>query len=472
MVFNSLVFVVFFVVVYGLYRLLPWRGQNWLLLISSYVFYGWWDWRFAFLLAATSFFSWGSGLVIQRCHDRGNRRGAWWAGFGNIALNLGILGFFKYYNFFTQSFTAAFGRFGLGLEPHLLEIVLPVGISFYTFQALSYSIDVYRRQMKPTRNLVDFFAFVAFFPQLVAGPIERASHLLPQIARPRILTREGVRSGLWLAVWGLFKKVVIADNLAALVDGAFAADGATGAMGLMATYAFAFQIYCDFSGYSDIARGLARMMGISLMENFRLPYFALNPKDFWGRWHISLSTWLKDYLYIPLGGNRHGAGRQYLNLFLTMLLGGLWHGAAWTFVAWGAFHGLLLSLYHAWARGHVAKGAADSGHWVWVRRILMFHLVCIGWIFFRAGTFGDAWSVMSGIFCNWSWDIRAANLLTAIVLLCWPMWAVQWVQARSGEREVVPRLSLVPRTILYLVMALMFVWLGNTGGGAFIYFQF
>ena len=472
MVFNSLVFLVFFAVTYGLYRALPWRGQNILLLISSYVFYGWWDWRFAFLLAATSFFSWGSGLVIHECRRKGNERGAWWASALNLILNLGILGFFKYYNFFAESLVSLVGTTGLGLELRLLNVVLPVGISFYTFQALSYTIDVYRGNLEPTKDWVNFFAFVAFFPQLVAGPIERASHLLPQIERERTVTREMVRSGLWLVIWGLFKKVVVADNLALLVDANFAAEGATGAMGLASVYAFAFQIYCDFSGYSDMARGLARMMGIELMENFRLPYFALNPKDFWARWHISLSTWLKDYLYIPLGGNRKGPRRQILNLFLTMLLGGLWHGAAWTFVAWGAIHGALLSVYHVWARGHLVKGAADSGRWVWARRILMFHLVCLCWIFFRAEGFGDAWAVLSGIFTNWSWDLRAANILTALVLLCWPLWAVQAFQLRTGEREVVPQLSVVPRAALYLVMALMFVWLGNAGGGAFIYFQF
>ena len=350
MVFNSLVFFVFFAVVYAAYRVLPHRGQNWLLLVASYVFYGWWDWRFAGLLAATSFFSWGSGLLIARCRADGNARGAWWASFANIALNLGILGFFKYWNFFQESFAALFGRFGLGLEMRLLGIVLPVGISFYTFQALSYSMDVYRGQLEPTRDWVDFFAFVAFFPQLVAGPIERAGHLLPQMRNPRTVTREGVESGAWLAVWGLFKKVVVADNLSVLVDSTYGAAGATGAMGLMATYAFAMQIYCDFSGYSDMARGLARMMGFELMENFRLPYFAANPKEFWARWHISLSTWLKDYVYIPLGGNRRGPRRQTANLFSTMLLGGLWHGAAWTFVAWGAFHGALLAAWHGWTR--------------------------------------------------------------------------------------------------------------------------
>ncbi|MBR6023314.1 MAG: MBOAT family protein [Kiritimatiellae bacterium] len=472
MVFNSLVFLLFFAVVYAAYRVLPHRGQNWLLLVASYVFYGWWDWRFAGLLAATSFFSWGSGLVIAEYRRKGNERGAWWTSFGNIALNLGILGFFKYYNFFAESFAALFGSVGLGLEPRLLKIVLPVGISFYTFQALSYSIDVYRGKLEPTRDWVDFCAFVAFFPQLVAGPIERAGHLLPQMANPRTVTEEKVKSGAWLAVWGLFKKVVIADNLSALVDGTYGAAGATGAMGLMATYAFAMQIYCDFSGYSDMARGLARMMGFDLMENFRLPYFAKNPKEFWARWHISLSTWLKDYVYIPLGGNRRGAGRQTLNLFLTMLLGGLWHGAAWTFVAWGAFHGALLAAWHGWTRGRKDKGREDAGRWLWARRVGVFHLACLGWVFFRAGSFGEAWGVISRVFTGWCWDVRAANMLTAMVLLCWPLWAVQALQGATGDMEAARRLSPVPKAALWLVMALMFVWVANTGGGAFIYFQF
>ena len=484
MVFNSLVFLVFFAVVYAAYRVLPHRGQNWLLLVASYVFYGWWDWRFAGLLAATSFFSWGSGLVIAECRRRGNERGAWWTSCGNIVLNLGILGFFKYWNFFVESFAALFGSVGLGLEPRLLHIVLPVGISFYTFQALSYSIDVYRGQLEPTRDWVDFFAFVAFFPQLVAGPIERAGHLLPQMANPRTVTGEGVRSGAWLAVWGLFKKVVVADNLSSLVDGAFGAAGASGAMGLMAVYAFAMQIYCDFSGYSDVARGIARMMGFDLVENFRLPYFAKNPKEFWARWHISLSTWLRDYIYIPLGGNRRGARRQTLNLFATMLLGGLWHGAAWTFVAWGAFHGALLATWHGWARTHGrvkrltgggnACVAASDGRMLgeWMRRAGMFHLACLGWVFFRAGNFDEAWGVLARMFTGWCWDVRAANMLTAMVLLCWPLWAVQALQGVTGDMEAARRLSPVPKAALWLAMALMFVWVANTGGGAFIYFQF
>jgi D-alanyl-lipoteichoic acid acyltransferase DltB (MBOAT superfamily) len=472
MVFNSLVFLVFFAVVYAAYRVLPHKGQNVLIVLASYFFYGWWDWRFAGLLAVTSLASWASGLAIARFRSAGRERAAWWGSFGNIALNLGILGFFKYFNFFTESFAAALGSVGLSVTTPVLHVVLPVGISFYTFQALSYSIDVYRGHLAPTRDIVAFFAFVSFFPQLVAGPIERAANLLPQMEKPRRITRAAVSSGTQLALFGLFKKMVVADNLATLVDGAFGAPGVGGAASLVAVYAFAMQIYCDFSGYSDIARGIARMMGFELMVNFRLPYFAKNPKEFWARWHISLSTWLRDYLYIPLGGNRRGSRRQTLNLFLTMLLGGLWHGAAWTFVAWGAFHGTLLAAWHAWARGHSRKGAPDSGRWVWTRRIAMFHLACAGWVFFRAKGMGEAFQVFGNIFGHFAWDLRAANMLTALALLCAPLWTVQALQGATGDLEAARKLSPVPRTALWLAMALMFVWLANTGGGAFIYFQF
>ncbi len=476
MVFNSLVFLVFFAIVYVAYRLLPHRGQNVLILVSSYIFYGWWDWRFCGLIALTSLCSWGSGLAIGHFRRRGASRAAWWSCAANVGLNLGILGVFKYYDFFASSAAAAAAALGWTADVPLLRVILPVGISFYTFQALSYTLDVHRGQMRPTRNAVDFCAFVAFFPQLVAGPIERASNLLPQIENPRTVTPEGTREGIWLVAWGLFKKCVIADNLAVLVDGVFNGGGtatAGGAACLLAVYAFAFQIYCDFSGYSDIARGLAKMMGVDLMLNFNNPYFALNPKDFWARWHISLSTWLRDYLYIPLGGNRRGAARKYANLFLTMLLGGLWHGAAWTFVAWGAFHGALLVAYHAWTSWMgFGKGRVDSGRCVWLRRIAMFNLACVGWLFFRAETIAQAWSMLGAIFGRWAWDAQAANILCATILFAAPLWAVQALQVASGRLDAPRRLSPVPRIALWIVMAVGFLLFGNTGGGAFIYFQF
>jgi len=300
MLFNSQVFLIFFVVVYGLYRLLPHRWQNVLLLVSSYFFYGWWDWRFLTLIFLSTVIDYIAGGIIYSAGPNQRRRKA--AVVVSMTSNLVILGFFKYFNFFADNLSAVLQYAGLPAFTRHLNIILPVGISFYTFQAMSYALDIYRGHLKPARSFLNFATFVAYFPQLVAGPIERASNLLPQIENPRTITRAGIESGAWLIFWGLFKKCVIADNLAVLVDGVFGATGATGATSLLALYAFAFQILCDFSGYSDIARGLARWMGVELMLNFNNPYAALNPKDFWSRWHISLSSWLRDYLYIPLGG--------------------------------------------------------------------------------------------------------------------------------------------------------------------------
>ena len=470
MIFNSLVFWVFFAAVYGLYRALPHRGQNVLLLVSSYFFYGWWDWRFLSLIFISTVVDYWAGLAMERAGENERRRRiALWV---SVATNLGILGFFKYFNFFADSLAGLLQVVGVDTPVRHLNIILPVGISFYTFQTMSYTLDIYRRQLEPTRSFLDFAAFVSFFPQLVAGPIERAAKLLPQIEQPRTIRRGDMESGAWLVVWGLFKKCVVADNLAVLVDGVFGAETATGAAALLALYAFAFQIYCDFSGYSDIARGLARWMGIELMLNFNNPYFAVNPKEFWARWHISLSSWLRDYLYISLGGNRRGRGRRYANLALTMLLGGLWHGAAWTFVVWGAFHGLLLVVYHAWASRFAPKGGADSGRWVWLRRILLFHLVCLGWLFFRAESLGQAGALLQQIFTAFEWNGQAVNMLAALIVLCLPLWLVQGLQVRTGRLDAPMELSLVPRAALLAVMILMFLALGHTGGGAFIYFQF
>lgn len=473
MIFNSLVFLVFFVAVYALYRALPHRGQNILLLVASYFFYGWWDWRFLSLIFLSTVVDYWAGLAIEQAGDHPRRRAIpLWI---SIVCNLWLLGVFKYFNFFADNLAALLRTAGIPFSVSRWDIILPVGISFYTFQTMSYTLDIYRRQLKPTRNFVDFAAFVAFFPQLVAGPIERAARLLPQIQAPRQIHSAHIETGLWLIFWGFFKKCVIADNLAVLVDQVFGASTFTGAASLLALYAFAFQIYCDFSGYSDIARGLAELMGIHLMVNFNNPYFAENPKDFWARWHISLSTWLRDYLYIPLGGNRQGRRRTYRNLLATMLLGGLWHGAAWTFVVWGAFHGLLLVVYHAWSQWRSAReplAVYSSMGYVWGRRVLMFHLVCLGWLFFRAESLPQAGEILRAIFTNFAWDVHAANMLTTIFLLCAPLWFVQILQVKTGQLLAPMELSIVPRTILTAVMILMFLALGNTGGEAFIYFQF
>lgn len=470
MLFNSQVFLIFFVVVYGAYRLLPHRWQNLLLLVSSYFFYGWWDWRFLSLIFISTLVDYAAGDIIYRAE--GNQRKRKIAVVVSMTTNLTILGFFKYFNFFADNLSVLLQQFGLpGFTRHL-NIILPVGISFYTFQAMSYALDIYRGKLKPARSFLNFATFVAYFPQLVAGPIERASNLLPQIENPRTITRDDVKSGAWLIFWGLFKKCVIADNLAVLVDGVFGASTASGAESLIALYAFAFQIFCDFSAYSDIARGLARWMGVELMLNFNIPYVALNPRDFWSRWHISLSTWLRDYLYIPLGGNRKGKRRTYFNLALTMLLGGLWHGAAWTFVVWGAFHGLLLVLYHSWADRYSPKGTPDSDRWLFLRRVWMFHLVCLGWLFFRANSLGQVGDMLNSMATNFSWNLNAVNMLTALLLYCTPLWLVQSLQVKTDDLAAPMKLSLVPRAALLAMLSWMFIALGNTGGGAFIYFQF
>ena len=297
-----------------------------MLLVASYAFYGAWDWRFLGLIVLSTVVDYVVGMSLAATGDPRRRQFLVTA---SIVANLGILGLFKYAGFFAKSLVGLGASLGVEIPAFALDVVLPVGISFYTFQTLSYTIDIYRGTLKPTRRFLDFALFVAFFPQLVAGPIERASRLLPQVLQPRHVTWEKFGSGSWLILWGLFKKVVIADNLAFLVNAVYATDASpTGWQVVAGTVAFAWQIYCDFSGYSDIARGLARLMGFELMVNFNLPYAARSPADFWRRWHISLSTWLRDYLYIPLGGNQGGALRTYRNLGLTMLLGGLWHGAA------------------------------------------------------------------------------------------------------------------------------------------------
>lgn len=470
MIFNSLVFWAFFAVVYGLYRALPHRGQNILLLTSSYFFYGWWDWRFLSLIFISTVIDYWAGLAIDGAGpNERRRRMAMWV---SVATNLGILGFFKYFNFFADNLVVLLQTVGVTTPIRHLNIILPVGISFYTFQTMSYTLDIYRGQLRATRSFLNFATFVSFFPQLVAGPIERAAKLLPQIENPREISSANMESGTWLVFWGLFKKCVIADNLAVLVDGVFGSEAATGATALLALYAFAFQIYCDFSGYSDIARGVSRWMGIELMLNFNNPYFAVNPKDFWARWHISLSSWLRDYLYISLGGNRRGGRRRYVNLVLTMVLGGLWHGAAWTFVVWGAFHGFLLVAYHALAAWFAPADGVKSGRWIWPRRVFMFHLVCLGWLFFRSASLPQARHMLKLMATTFEWNVQATNLLVALVLFCLPLWLVQSLQVKSGRLAAPVELSLLPRVALYAILILMFVTLGNTGGGAFIYFQF
>jgi alginate O-acetyltransferase complex protein AlgI len=390
MLFNSLTFLIFLGFTLLFYYKLPFRAQNLFLLGASYLFYGWWDYRFLFLLLFTSAFDYFCALLMDKQSDTKRRR---WLLVFSLASNLGVLCAFKYFNFFAESFAQVLSVFGMKASLPVLHVILPVGISFYTFLSMSYTIDVYRREIKATRDPVAFLLFVSFFPHLVAGPIVRASFLLPQCERPRVIIPREVVTGVWLILLGYVKKVVIADRLAGVVNLGFPNHGGPlygDANSWFVLYAFAFQIYGDFSGYSDIARGLSKLMGFELPVNFRAPYLVTNPAEFWRHWHITLSTWLRDYLYIPLGGNRKGAGRTYVNLIVTMLLGGLWHGAGIAFVLWGAYQGLLLVIHRAWtlARKPWAGNTDAKRLQPWTRvltTIVFFHVICIGWLFFRVG---------------------------------------------------------------------------------------
>jgi alginate O-acetyltransferase complex protein AlgI len=473
MVFNSLHFVWFFVIVYALYRVLPHRAQNWLLLVASYYFYAAWDWRFLGLLVASTLVDYASGRALGASHAPATRRTLLCLSLG---FNLTLLGFFKYFNFFADSLYGVFGALGWHLDFVTVRVLLPVGISFYTFVTMSYVIDVYRREITPTRDLVDFAVFVAYFPHLVAGPILRASRLLPQIATPRTVSREQVRDGLWLIAWGFFQKVFVADNLASLANMVFDPSAKpTGVNVLLGTYAFAFQIYGDFAGYSNIARGTSKLMGIELIENFRFPYFVRTPQEFWRHWHISLSTWLRDYLYIPLGGSRGSAAGTNLNLLVTMVLGGLWHGAAWTFVLWGVYHGVLLiafraadrvRAFHAW----VASPRALARILSWA---VMFHLTCYGWLIFRARSARQLIEMTRSLFTEFApSSVNVDGLLVPLLLYTTPLLAVHACEALYDNLLIVPRLPVGVRYSIYAATFYLTMLFGNFGGAEFIYFQF
>ena len=471
MTFNSLQYALFLPCVFLLYWSLSRRRQNVLLLGASYLFYAMWDWRFLGLLIFSSVADYGIGRALGRTSSEQHRRALLVV---SLAVNLGVLGFFKYFDFFVGAATDLLGVVGLAPATPVVEVLLPVGISFYTFQSLSYTIDVYRRQLEPAESLLDFCTFVAFFPQLVAGPIERASHLLPELQRPR--QRPSwfqIRSGCVLILLGLFKKVVIADALAPVVNEAFGqGEAGTGhwLTLLVGVYAFALQIYGDFSGYSDIARGSARLFGIELMRNFEQPYLSRSITEFWRRWHISLSSWLRDYLYVPLGGNRRGPRRTSINLAITMLLGGLWHGAAWGFVVWGGLHGLYL-MADRWAgrdRPEVGRPLrrADVAPMLWT-----FHLVCLSWLFFRAGTLGGALAYLQQVVTLGQGTVSLGSivlvLLTGLAVL-----ALDLVQRNSGRHDEVLRWSESRRGLVYGVAIAAIVVFSGGSPVPFIYFQF
>lgn len=469
MLFNSIDYLIFLPIVFILYWLLnkSFKNQNILLLVSSYVFYGWWDYRFLSLIVFSSLIDYLVGLKIEDSIENKNKK-RWLI--VSLCSNLGLLGVFKYYNFFADSFASTMSTVGWEVNDLTLNIILPVGISFYTFQTLSYSIDVYRKEIKATRDIVSFFTFVSLFPQLVAGPIERASNLIPQIENRRNLNTVLLKTGFFQIFIGLFRKVAIADNLGVYVDSVYGNyDIHNSSTLLVATIFYAFQIYFDFAGYSDIAIGSAKLFGFNFNRNFNFPYFSRTLTEFWRRWHMSLSFWLRDYLYISLGGNRKGIVITYRNLLLTMLIGGLWHGSSWNFVIWGGIHGLFLSLEKYIFSTFKIKSFNSFGY------LYTFVVVIIAWIFFRAPDFHSASTILTEIFSfnygslfigDINSFINALLLLSMGVLVDLKVFRSHVSLEDYGVRFNILKLSVIISVII-LILCLFYSSSEN-----FIYFQF
>ena len=477
MLFNSIEFAIFLPVVFLLYWFVFNKNlklQNGFIVVASYVFYGWWDWRFLGLLFFTSLSTYASGLLIEKF--RGVPRKAKLFSALNIVINLLILGVFKYYDFFVTSFADAF--LGGKTDGLLLKVILPVGISFYTFKALSYSIDVYRGKQEPTRDVIQLFAYVSFFPQLLAGPIERATNLLPQFAKSRVFEYETGADGMRQILWGLFKKMVIADNCAAYVDNVFSSyQTQSGSTLLLAAVFYAFQIYGDFSGYSDMAIGTGKLFGFKTKRNFDIPYFSRDIAEFWRRWHISLTTWFRDYVYIPLGGSRCSKAKIVRNTFVIFLLSGFWHGANWTFLAWGAYHALLFLPLILLGKNRRYRDTVADGKWLpslkeTGQMLLTFFLVTIGWIIFRADNIGQAWDVITTVFSPSILSIPEASGITGFSVAIVLMIIIEWIQRDKSHALAIESISFWPvRCFIYIFIFLLILTLGGHAEN-FIYFQF
>ncbi|OGI07282.1 MAG: acyltransferase [Candidatus Margulisbacteria bacterium GWF2_35_9] len=481
MLFNSIDFAIFLPIVFVLYWFVFQRNlklQNFFLLIVSYVFYGWWDWRFLSLIIFSSFVDYSVGIGLSKTDDRQKRKLLLLT---SIFINLGFLGFFKYYNFFLENFVNAFSFFGHPISQQGLSIILPVGISFYTFQTLSYSIDVYKRKLEPTKDIIAFFSFVSFFPQLVAGPIERASNLLPQFYKKRTFKYDKAVDGMRQILWGLFKKIVIADNCAIYVNAVFGNTSEyTSSTLVLAVILFALQIYGDFSGYSDIAIGVSKLFDFKLMKNFAFPYFSRDIAEFWRRWHISLSTGFRDYVYIPLGGSRVSTLKKVRNIFIVFIVSGFWHGANWTFIVWGAINALafLPLLLFGKNRTHIdAMGKIPK-----LKELFLmagtFTMTCFAWIFFRSESILSAFIYIKSIF---SWSLFTMPMSVTgisrklIILLSILFVIVEWFQ-KDKEFGLDFRGSLfkipINRWIVYVLMLFIIYYAGKFNHSAFIYFQF
>ena len=535
MSFDSIPYLIFLPAIWIIYLALSRQWQNVLLLLASYVFYGWWDVRFLFLIVISTVVDYCCGIMIARkslspgqygtaalslvlgftgallfpalldMHQTGREIGSelWWIGLATVTViaagpylqrvsrslseaasarlflllslftNLGLLGVFKYFDFFVSSAESMALSMGItDVELLHLNIVLPVGISFYTFQTLSYTLGIYRKELEPTTDFIGFSLFVAFFPQLVAGPIERASNLLPRLLSRRTITMEYLAQGSYLILLGLFKKIGIANGIAGSVDSVFNSTGDVSGLDVsVATFFFAIQIYCDFSGYSDIARGSAKLFGIDLMRNFEQPYFSRNPSEFWRRWHISLSSWLRDYLYISLGGNRAGVGRTYRNLMLTMLLGGLWHGAAWNFVLWGAYQGAILCVHRYFSRTRFAIGGSRSP----IRHLLVvggfFIVTCYGWLLFRATSLDQIVTFTSLIFTDFQLDLSVKRPTFSALLGLPALLLIDLYMHRTDDTRL-RRLPNPLRGSAYAFLVMIVLMGLSNDPTQFIYFQF
>ena len=471
MLFYKWSFILPFILMYLFYIRLGRRSQNFLILAAGYYFYGMWNWRFLPLLIITTGFDYAAGRLIEKFDTDPFKRKL--CLIVSMTVNLGMLGYFKYANFFVESMASILP---LHINGPIVKVILPAGISFYTFQSMSYVIDVYKRHIKAERNILDFAAFVSYFPHLVAGPIQRAEVLLAQITHERTVSVSEFLAGCRLFLIGLFKKLVIGDNVAFFVDPTFDAPQNFDALSLLcAAYGFAIHIYCDFSGYTDMARGISKMMGINLTLNFNFPYFASGFRDFWARWHISLSTWFRDYVYIPLGGNRISESRTVLNLFASFLLSGLWHGAGWPFVLWGAYHGMLVTLEHNFSKRYV--GTLVKRIPKVFRIIFTFHAIVFGWILFRSATLSAFMAYLDGMM-HWSampalvFPYAPFAPLIKLLLFMIPLMVFDYVEQRMNGVVWEAKKGPIVQGVFYGVVIFVILLVGAPNGKQFIYFQF
>ena len=469
MLFNSFEFAIFLPIVFLLYWFVfnkTIKLQNLFLLIIGYIFYGWWDWRFLFLIAFSTIFDFTIGILLEKTTELQKRKLLFAA---SCIVNIGLLGFFKYFNFFIDNFISAFESIGYHIPAVSLKIILPVGISFYTFQSLSYTTDVFRRKMKPTTDFVSFAAFISFFPQLVAGPIERAFNLLPQFHKKRLFDLNLAVKGMRQILWGLFKKIVIADTLSTYVDAIFNSyEVLPGSTLLLGAIYFAVQIYCDFSGYSSIAIGTARLFGFTLLQNFSYPYFSTNVSQFWGKWHISLTSWFRDYVYIPMGGSRGSLTKTIFNTLFVFALSGFWHGANWTFVIWGLLNGLYL-IPNLILKNK--KVISENNVFGIFSMLFTFGLITFSWIFFRSNNLAQAFQYINGLFSKSLFTYPVQHGMAITIPLIVILFGVEWIRKKEIELFQPQNIHFILRWIIYLVMIIICLAFFKQNQ-SFIYFQF